>query len=200
MAEKANKRELILAAAREIFGEKGYHTATSEEIAKRAGVGKGTIYQYFDSKQEIFTEMHMLYLKQYSENVTALIHEDESFEQNLRRLAHFHIEHLHELAQYGVQMLSEIHPATISCEEGHALMENLKKQLGIEQFWFIEKAKQRGEIREIDSNTLIYSMMGIFIGISHMLGPQQLNEQQKEKLEEDLVKMVLYGLKNNKTE
>ena len=42
--------------------------------------------------------------------------------------------------------------------------------------------------------------MGIFIGISHMLGPQQLNEQQKEKLEEDLVKMVLYGLKNNKTE
>lgn len=200
MAEKANKRELILAAAREIFGEKGYHTATSEEIAKRAGVGKGTIYQYFDSKQEIFTEMHMLYLKQYSENVTALIHENESFEQNLRRLAHFHIEHLHELAQYGVQMLSEIHPATISCEEGHALMENLKKQLGIEQFWFIEKAKQRGEIREIDSNTLIYSMMGIFIGISHMLGPQQLNEQQKEKLEEDLVKMVLYGLKNNKTE
>ena len=200
MAEKANKRELILAAAREIFGEKGYHTATSEEIAKRAGVGKGTIYQYFDSKQEIFTEMHMLYLKQYSENVTALIHEDESFEQNLRRLAHFHIEHLHELAQYGVQMLSEIHPATISCEEGHALMENLKKQLGIEQFWFIEKAKQRGEIREIDSNMLICSMMGIFIGISHMLGPQQLNEQQKEKLEEDLVKMVLYGLKNNKTE
>ncbi len=149
MVEKANKRELILAAAREIFGEKGYHTATSEEIAKRAGVGKGTIYQYFDSKQEIFTEMHMLYLKQYSENVTALIHEEESFEQNLRRLAHFHIEHLHELAQYGVQMLSDIHPATISCEEGHALMENLKKQLGIEQFWFIEKAKQRGEIREI---------------------------------------------------
>ncbi len=196
MVEKANKRELILAAAREIFGEKGYHTATSEEIAKRAGVGKGTIYQYFDSKQEIFTEMHMLYLKHYSENVTALIHEDESFEQNLRRLAHFHIEHLHELAQYGVQMLSEIHPATISCEEGHALMENLKQQLGIEQFWFIEKAKQRGEIREIDSNTLIYSMMGIFIGISHMLGPQQLNEQQKEKLEEDLVQMVLHGLTN----
>ena len=196
MVEKANKRELILAAAQEIFGEKGYHTATSEEIAKRAGVGKGTIYQYFDSKQEIFTEMHMLYLKHYSENVTALIHEDESFEQNLRRLAHFHIEHLHELAQYGVQMLSEIHPATISCEEGHALMENLKQQLGIEHFWFIEKAKQRGEIREIDSNTLIYSMMGIFIGISHMLGPQQLNEQQKEKLEEDLVQMVLHGLTN----
>ena len=38
MVEKANKRELILAAAREIFGEKGYHSTTSEEIAKKAGV------------------------------------------------------------------------------------------------------------------------------------------------------------------
>ena len=53
MVEKANKRELILAAARETFGEKGYHNTTSEEIAKKAGVGKGTIYQYFDSKHDI---------------------------------------------------------------------------------------------------------------------------------------------------
>ena len=43
MVEKANKRELILAAAREIIGEKGYHSTTSEEFAKKAGVGKGTI-------------------------------------------------------------------------------------------------------------------------------------------------------------
>ena len=57
MGEKTNKRELILAAAQEVFFEKGYHSATSEEIAKRAGIGKGTIYQYFDSKLEIFLEM-----------------------------------------------------------------------------------------------------------------------------------------------
>ena len=48
--EKQNKRELILAAAQEIFFAKGYYNTTSEEIAKRAGVGKGTLYQYFDSK------------------------------------------------------------------------------------------------------------------------------------------------------
>ena len=81
MAEKPNKRDLILAAAREILGEKGYHSTTSEEIAKRAGVGKGTIYQYFESKHDIFLQMHIQYLQQYSESVSALIHEDSTFEE-----------------------------------------------------------------------------------------------------------------------
>ena len=49
MGEKLDKRAMILTAAHEVFFEKGYHNATSEEIAKRAGVGKGTLYQYFDS-------------------------------------------------------------------------------------------------------------------------------------------------------
>ena len=133
MVEKANKRELILAAAREIFGEKGYHSTTSEEIAKRAGVGKGTIYQYFDSKQEIFLQMHIEYLKQYSENVTALIKDDSTFEENLRRLIRFHLDHLQDLTQFGMRFMSNIHPARISCEESHALMEDFKQQVGIEQ-------------------------------------------------------------------
>lgn len=50
MGAKNNKRELILTAALDIFLEKGYHNSTSEEIAKRAGVAKGTLYQYFSSK------------------------------------------------------------------------------------------------------------------------------------------------------
>ena len=98
MGEKTNKRELILAAAQEVFFEKGYHSATSEEIAKRAGVGKGTIYQYFDSKLEIFLEMHRLYIEQYTDMLTDLLDENCSFEENLRRLVHFHITNMEELA------------------------------------------------------------------------------------------------------
>lgn len=194
MVEKPNKRDLILAAAREIFGEKGYHTATSEEIAKRAGVGKGTIYQYFDSKQEIFTEMHLMYIKQYNETVIALIREDSTFEDNLRRLIHFHIENMQEFAQYGMQFMSEIQPATISCEEGHSLMEHFKQQLDLEQYWFITLAQQRGEIKEIDANLLVSCMLGMFIGVAHMVGMRPLDEQEKAQLEENLLQMVLHGL------
>lgn len=44
----------IVAAALEMFGEKGFAGARIEEIAKRAGVSKGTLYLYFETKADIF--------------------------------------------------------------------------------------------------------------------------------------------------
>jgi len=48
-----NRREDILQAAREVFKQDGYGKAHVAEIAERAGVAKGTVYLYFESKQAI---------------------------------------------------------------------------------------------------------------------------------------------------
>jgi AcrR family transcriptional regulator len=47
----------ILEAATEVFAEKGLVAARLEDIARRAGVSKGTIYLYFPNKEELFREM-----------------------------------------------------------------------------------------------------------------------------------------------
>ena len=47
----------ILEAAYQVFGERGLAGARLEDIAKRAGVSKGTIYLYFPNKEELFKEM-----------------------------------------------------------------------------------------------------------------------------------------------
>lgn len=52
----ARPREL-LAAARDLFVEKGFAATRTEEIAERAGVSKGTLYLYFDSKENLFTDL-----------------------------------------------------------------------------------------------------------------------------------------------
>lgn len=44
----------LLAAALELFVEKGYAATRAEEVAKRAGVSKGTLFLYFASKEELF--------------------------------------------------------------------------------------------------------------------------------------------------
>lgn len=44
----------ILDAALEVFTMKGYHNATVDDIAQQAGVSKGTCYQYFSGKEDIF--------------------------------------------------------------------------------------------------------------------------------------------------
>ena len=48
------RQEQILAAARKVFGEKGYEGTTISDIVKAAGVAQGTFYLYFPSKRDAF--------------------------------------------------------------------------------------------------------------------------------------------------
>lgn len=47
------KRERILAAATTVFAERDFHRVQVSEVARRAGVGKGTVYLYFPSKDDL---------------------------------------------------------------------------------------------------------------------------------------------------
>lgn len=50
----AQRRAQILEAAEAIFAAKGYHRATTREIATAADVSEGTLYNYFTSKRDLF--------------------------------------------------------------------------------------------------------------------------------------------------
>ncbi len=51
---RGDKRALIIEAAARIFARRGYGRTVVAEIAAEAGVGKGTIYEYFESKEALF--------------------------------------------------------------------------------------------------------------------------------------------------
>ena len=50
---RENRRSEILKAACTEFSENGYDSTKMEQIAKRVGIGKSTIYEYFPSKNEL---------------------------------------------------------------------------------------------------------------------------------------------------
>lgn len=54
---KDERRQAFLAAALDEFFERGFAAARMDDIAKRAGLSKGAIYLYFDSKEALFTEL-----------------------------------------------------------------------------------------------------------------------------------------------
>ena len=53
--EQAKNR--ILEHSFEVFSEKGYHKTTMNDIAKKVGVNKATLYLYFENKEELFMKM-----------------------------------------------------------------------------------------------------------------------------------------------
>ncbi len=76
---KKQKQQLIMQAALELFAKKGFHATSVEEIARRAGVSKGLIYNYFKSKKDIliaivnslFVQMDQAFLQLDTKMLTA---------------------------------------------------------------------------------------------------------------------------------
>lgn len=52
-----DRRQSILAAAEKVFDSCGYAAATIDAVAEEAGIAKGSVYNYFQSKQDLFTQV-----------------------------------------------------------------------------------------------------------------------------------------------
>ncbi|MXW22501.1 MAG: TetR/AcrR family transcriptional regulator [Candidatus Dadabacteria bacterium] len=71
-SRKFRRRGEILRTATDLFSEKGYHELTMEEIAEEIGVSKGTIYNYFSSKENLYLEI----LKESFEAIETLLQKE----------------------------------------------------------------------------------------------------------------------------
>ncbi len=54
LSRKKEKRALIIEAAANVFARRGFSGTLMADIAFEAGIGKGTLYEYFDSKEDLF--------------------------------------------------------------------------------------------------------------------------------------------------
>lgn len=87
--EKAQRREDILQAAREVFFERGIHHATVDEVAEQAEVSKGTVYLYFDTKETILAHLLLEGLEKLVADLEVAFAPDDSYPapDRIRRLS-----------------------------------------------------------------------------------------------------------------
>lgn len=67
------RRHLILAAAAQLFGERGYDRASIRDLAQHVGLLPGSVYHYFASKEELFVEVHREGFRQLIADVESAI-------------------------------------------------------------------------------------------------------------------------------
>lgn len=80
------KRRQIMEGARAVFLEQGFDAASMGEIARRAGVSKGTLYVYFQNKEELFQAIFEEERRSQAEQVFSLDSNDRDVEAVLTRL------------------------------------------------------------------------------------------------------------------
>ncbi len=153
-------RRKLLRAAESLFGEKGFHGTAVGDITRAAGVGHGTFYLYFASKEDIFREL-VRYLSRelrgtIREAVEGLANRVEMEEKGVRTFLRFVQEHrdLYRIVLEAEVVAPEMHRWYYeSLAEGYAAG--------------LEAAMDAGEIARVDAETLAYSLMGMahFMGV-----------------------------------
>lgn len=87
---KEQRKTEIIEAAIKVFGECGYHKGKVEKIAEKAGIGKGTVYEYFNSKKEIFQQMLRYVFETYMEEAQKATLGKDSVKDKFTALLNYH--------------------------------------------------------------------------------------------------------------
>jgi TetR/AcrR family fatty acid metabolism transcriptional regulator len=86
IVDKSEKKAAILQAAMKQFARKGVSAAKMSDIAAEAGIGKGTIYEYFPTKESLFQESFCAFYASMDEELTKIVRSGLRAAEKLEKL------------------------------------------------------------------------------------------------------------------
>ncbi len=172
--DKSQRRDEIMAAAKEVFAREGFHATTIADIAKQAGLAYGSVYWYFDSKDELFHAMMAAEETALRNHLAAALAvprvraEDDGQEPTLRAFL-----------QRAVQATLEFFQADkatvkLLLRDPYALGERFEKHLGgiYERFiddieGYIIAGQERGEVVAAPPRMVAYTLAALVGQLAH---------------------------------
>jgi len=158
-----DRRQAILDAALSLFVERGFHGTAVPLVAERAGVGAGTIYRYFASKEVLVNELY----RDLKRSLTAHILTDFPFQAPARQQFHTFWARLTSWVagnRDGFAFL-ELHSHRAYLDEQSLEVERQLMDLGTS---FLRATQAKGEIKQIDPMILMSVVFGAFVCIMRM--------------------------------
>jgi TetR/AcrR family fatty acid metabolism transcriptional regulator len=160
-----DKKMRILQAAVKVFSDKGFHEAKMEKIAEAADVGKGTVYEYFKSKEELFVEMFKSGSEYYMRKVKDEIDTACCAEEKLFKVMEIHFNFMRENRDLARLIMQEHHQTGKYMQEwGHRQREGKIKLLTD----IIIEGVEKKEFKTSDPNitaSLIFGMVAAMGGM-----------------------------------
>jgi TetR/AcrR family transcriptional regulator, repressor of fatR-cypB operon len=157
---QGDKRDIIMAAALELFAERGFHGTAVPLVAEKAGVGAGTIYRYFESKEALVNALYQKWKGEIWTRVYTGFPQAASaraqFSAIWRRLATFVLENPQ------VYTFLELHHHGSYIDAESRAIENRLHDFAV---GVIRKAQGEGILKPLDPELLLTLVHGAFIGV-----------------------------------
>jgi len=195
------RREAILNVAREVFFEEGYSAASMSMIAARLGGSKGTLYNYFKSKEELFAAHIHYQCELFAEGAfSPLLVDDLPVDTVLTRLGERYLNHV--FADWTVQNFRLIVTEAKRAPELARIFYEAGPAVGQERLAaYLERAKARGEINPSDCRRAAAQFIALCRGDTHfkfllnLIEPPGPDQVQVEVAAAVAMFMAAYGVR-----
>lgn len=153
--KRPEQAERMLEAAARLFGAQRFHEVRMEDVAAEAGIGKGTIYRYFEDKDELYLSLLERAGDQLSERIRARVAAAEDPVAKLEGLVAASLEffaeqpHVFDLIQRGDAQRGVDSPWQKTRDEAKELVEAI-----------LSEGNRNGELRVADPTTVTLILLG----------------------------------------
>jgi AcrR family transcriptional regulator len=173
-AELEQRQQEIAQSAVPLIVNEGFNETSMRQIAKAVGMGKSTLYDYFDSKDDIIVyviKKHMSELLQRAENILA---QEGNAAQHLRRIMQMHLAFLLENRAFYLRLLTEAQRLKIESQ----------KRIQVYRYTYqdllktvIETGIQEGSFRPVDSTVAMKTLLSMMTPVVYTSRPSGTPEE-----------------------
>ena len=178
--------EKLIDAAAAVFYEKGFNGGSLADITRRAGVGNGTFYIYFDSKISVYRHLLQDYSKRIRSRSAKAI-EGCNSRREAERLG------IRSFFEYAVEDPSIFNIIWESLYIDKTLFYDFYATFSKSYVRGLKEAQVEGEVRDIDPAVLSYVLMGItnFVALNSLVLKQ---EHDIDYLVDEVMKVLEHGI------
>jgi AcrR family transcriptional regulator len=164
-ASAEQRRQDILDAARTVFARKGYADTVVEDIAEQAGIGKGTLYLYFPSKEQIYLAALLEEARHLDEESRKAMAAADSWEEKLRAFVEVRLRYFDEHQDFMRIYMTEFRTMCLLGKPVHGELHRLAERCESQLAQVFAAAAGRGEIREIDPELAALTVSDMIRGL-----------------------------------
>jgi AcrR family transcriptional regulator len=187
----AARRAQIFQAAEAVFADKGYHGATTREIALAADVSEGTLYNYFASKRDLFTGLMISRADALIDSIAEV--QAESVEDAMAQLLAGQFTRMRTHHQFRL-FLQE---ARLDPDLNRALVEDVLPRISREVSQLMATLMAAGIMRRVDPEIANWTLISAVVGLALFadLGAAPLLETiSAETLAKQVSDIFIHGL------
>jgi AcrR family transcriptional regulator len=163
--QRQERRQQILEAALDVFTTQGFHASNVSDVAAAAGVSQGTIYWYFESKEDLFNAAVLSYFEQFGQDTMAHLEGPETSAGKLREMARA-MAGLAGGAEGLFTLFLEYWASSARREEVGQMWSDLLNEYKDAVVAIIEDGVRRGEFRPVQAEPLVWAVMAAYDGLA----------------------------------